>query len=94
MFWGMEQAVAMEEEFLVVALDEVYILDEVDAMHGLRALGAAAAPEVVVEMEVSLMVPHLGHGLVKTLLERLSGAEVLEVRISQDLFLGKFLLYH
>ena len=69
-------------------------MDEADAMHGLRAMGAAAAPEVVVEMEASLMVPHLGHGLVKTVLERLSGAEVLEVRISQDMSLGKFLLYH
>ena len=69
-------------------------MDEADVVHVLEALGAAAAPEVVVEMEASLMVPHLGHGLVKTLLERLSGAEVLEVRISQDVSLGKFLLYH
>ena len=38
-------------------------------MHGLEALGAAVAPEVVVEMEAPSMVQHLGHGLVGTALE-------------------------
>ena len=63
-------------------------------MHGLGVLGAAAALEVVVDMEVSSMVQHMGHGLVETVLERLNGAEVLEVRMSQDVFLGQFLWYH
>ena len=35
------------------------MLDEVDAVHGFEALGAAAAPEVVVQMEAPLMVRHL-----------------------------------
>ena len=67
------------------------MLDETDTVHGLGDLGAAAAPEVVVEMEASLMVPHLGHGLVETALELLNGVDVMEVRISQDVFLGQFL---
>ena len=58
------------------------MLDETDTVHGLGALGAAAAPEVVVYMEALSIVRHLGHGLVETLLEWLNGAEVLEVRMS------------
>ena len=46
-------------------------------MHGLEALGAAYAPEVVVEMEAPFMVQHLEHGLVVTVLERFNGTEVL-----------------
>ena len=46
-------------------------------MHDLEALGAAAVPEVVVEMEALLMVQHLGHGLLGTVLGRLDGTEVL-----------------
>ena len=42
-------------------------------MQGLGALGAAAAPEVVVEMDAPLLVRHLVHGLVDTALERLNG---------------------
>ena len=58
------------------------MLDEKDAVHGLGNLGDAAAPEVVVDMEASLIVRHLGHGMVETALERLNGTEVLEVRMS------------
>ena len=57
------------------------MLDETDAVHGLGSLGATAAPEVVVDMEVSLMVQHLRHGMVETALDQLNGAEVLEVRM-------------
>ena len=67
------------------------MLYEVDAVHGLEALVAAAAPEVVVYMEASSMVRHMGHVLVETALERLNGAEVLEVRMSRDVILGQFL---
>ena len=52
-------------------------MDEADAVHGLEALGAAAAPEVMVEMEAPLMVRHLGHELVGVVLERLNGTDVL-----------------
>ena len=37
------------------------MLNEADAVHGLEALGAAAAPELVVEMEAPSMVQHMGH---------------------------------
>ena len=67
------------------------MLDEADAVHGLGALGAAVVPEVVVDMETPYMVRHLGHGLVETALEMLNGVDVMEVRISQDVFLGQFL---
>ena len=60
-------------------------------MQGLGELGGADALEVVVEMEASSMVIHLGHGLVEMVLERFHGAEVLEVRMSQDVPLGQFL---
>ena len=60
-------------------------------MHVLRVLGAAAAPEAVVDMEALSMVRHMGHGLVETALERLNGAEVLDVHMSRDVFLGQFL---
>ena len=50
-------------------------------MHGLKVLGAAAAPEVVVYMEAPPMVRHLRHGMVETALDQLNGAEVLEVRM-------------
>ena len=53
------------------------MLDEADAVHGLEALVAAAAPEVMVEMEAPSMVRHLGHELVGAVLERLNGTEVL-----------------
>ena len=53
------------------------MLDETDAVHRLGLLGATAAPEVVVEMEVSSMVRHLRHGMVVTALERLNGTEML-----------------
>ena len=53
------------------------MLDEADAVHGLEALGAVAAPEVVVDMEALSMVRHLRHGLVGVVLERLNGTEVL-----------------
>ena len=53
------------------------MLDEADAVHGLEALGSAAAPEVVVDMEAPSMVRHVGHGLVGMVLERLNGTEVL-----------------
>ena len=53
------------------------MLDEADLVHGLEALGGAANPEVVVEMEAPSMVRHLRHGLVGTVLERLNGTEVL-----------------
>ena len=44
------------------------MLHEADGVHGLGALGAAAAPEVVVEMEAPSTVRHLVHGLVETAL--------------------------
>ena len=53
------------------------MFDEADAVHGLEGMGAAAAPEVMLEMEAPSMVRHLGHGLVGTVLERLNGTEVL-----------------
>ena len=55
------------------------MLDEADAVHGLEVMGAAAAaaPEVVVEMEAPPMVRHIGHGLVGTMLDRLNGTDVL-----------------
>ena len=53
------------------------MLDESDVVHGLEALGAAATPYVVVDMEAPLVVLHLGHGLVGTVLERLNDTEVL-----------------
>ena len=53
------------------------MLDEADAVHGLEALGSAAAPEVVVDMEAPSMVRHVGHGMVSMVLERLNGTEVL-----------------
>ena len=56
------------------------MLDEADVVHELEAMGAAAALEVVVDMEAPSMVGHLGHGLVGTALERLNGTEVLYVR--------------
>ena len=52
-------------------------MDEADAVHGSEALGSVVAPEVVIDMEATLMVRHLGHGLVGTVLERLNGTEVL-----------------
>ena len=57
-------------------------------MQGLGEMGDAAVLEVVVDMEASPMVLHLGHGLVETALEQLHGVEVMEVRISQDVHLG------
>ena len=60
-------------------------------MHGLGALGNAAAPELVVEIEAPSMVQYLGHRLVETAFERLNGGEVLEVRIYLYVFLGQFL---
>ena len=53
------------------------MLDEADVVHGLEVLGAAAASEVVVDMEAPSMVRHLGHGLVGTVLDRLNVVEVL-----------------
>ena len=53
------------------------MLDEADAVHGLKVLGAAAAPEVVVYMEAPPMVRHLRHGMVGTALERLNVTEML-----------------
>ena len=67
------------------------MLDEEDALHGLGAMGAVVAPDFVVEMEVPSMVQHLGYGLVETALDQLNGAEVLEVRMFQSVFLGQFL---
>ena len=67
------------------------MLDEAEAVQGLGALGAAAALKLVVEMQASLMMRHLGHGMVETDLEWLHGSEVLEVRISQDVSLKQFL---
>ena len=52
-------------------------MDETDSVHDLEALGAAAVPEVVVEMEALSMVRHLVHGLLGTVLGRLNGTEVL-----------------
>ena len=46
-------------------------------MHELGALVSEVAPEVVVEMEASSMVRHMGHGLVETAFDRLNGVEVL-----------------
>ena len=45
-------------------------MDEADAVDGLGVLGSAAKVEVVVDMEASSMVQHLGNGLVETALER------------------------
>ena len=67
------------------------MLDEAYTVHGLGALGAASEPEVVVDMEASSMVQNLGHGMVDMALERLHGAEVLEVRMYQDVSLGQLL---
>ena len=53
------------------------MLDEADVVHRLEALGAAAAPEVVVEMGALSMVRHLGYGMLGTVLEQLNGTEVL-----------------
>ena len=58
------------------------MLEEEEAVQGLGSMGDAAALEVVVYMEVSSMVQHLGHGMVETAMELLHGAEVLEVRMS------------
>ena len=44
------------------------MLHEADGLHGLGALGAVAAPEVVIEMEALSRVRHLVHGLVETAL--------------------------
>ena len=52
-------------------------MDEVDVVNWLEALGATAAPEVVVEMEAPSMVRYLRHELVGTVLDRLNGTEVL-----------------
>ena len=65
------------------------MLDEADVVHGSGALVDATAPGVVVDMEASSMMQHMGHGLVETALERLNGMEVLEVQISRDVFLGQ-----
>ena len=54
-------------------------------------MGAVVALDFLVEMEVPSMVQHLGYGLVETALDQLNGAEVLEVRISRDVFIGQFL---
>ena len=67
------------------------MLYEADSVHGLGELGSLAAPEVVVYMEAPSMVQHMGHVLVETALERLNGAEVLEVWMYRDMFLGQFL---
>ena len=67
------------------------MLDESDAVHGLGALGAVSVPEVVVEIKASSTVQYLRHGLVETTLELLNGAEVMEVWMSRDVFLGQFL---
>ena len=53
------------------------MLDEADAVHGLDALGSAAALEVVVEMEAPSMVRYMQHGMVGTMSDRLNGAEML-----------------
>ena len=53
------------------------MLDESGVVHGLEVLGAAAAPEVVLDMGAPSTVQHLGHGLVGAVLERLIGTEVL-----------------
>ena len=87
----MEQADVMEAGALVVVSAEAYILDEAESDNGLGELVAAAALEVVVDTEVSSMAQHMGHGPVETRLERLYGADVMEVRISQDLSLGQLL---
>ena len=44
------------------------MLDGEDAVHGLEALLATAAPEMVVDMGAPPMVQHLGHGPVGTML--------------------------
>ena len=67
------------------------MLDEADVVHRLEALGAAAAPEVVVEMGALSMVRHLGYGLLGTVLEQLNGTEVLWVCTSRDVFIQQFL---
>ena len=64
---------------------------EADAEQGLESLGTAAALEVVVEMEALSIAKNKGHCLVERELERLHWAEVLEVRMSQDVSLGQFL---
>ena len=46
---------------------------------------------MVVETEASSMARHLGPGPAGTALERLYGAEVMEVRTSRDVSLGNFL---
>ena len=66
-------------------------MDEAESAQWLGALGDASALKVVVDMEVSLMARNMGHGPVETALERLHGAEVLEVRMSLDVSLGQFL---
>ena len=53
------------------------MMDGLDAVHWFEALGAAAAPDVVVEMEAPSMVRYLRHELVGTVLGRLNGTEVL-----------------
>ena len=45
-------------------------------------------------MEASPMVQYTGHGMLETALERLNWAEVMEVWIYRDVFLGQFLRYH
>ena len=67
------------------------MLEEAEAVQGLGELGDADALEVVVEMEASSMVRHMGHGMVEMVLERFHGAEVLEVWMSQDVPLGQLL---
>ena len=63
------------------------MFEEAEAVQGLGSMGAAAALEVVVYMEVSSMVQHLGHGMLGTVLEWLNGTEVLYVHTSRDVFL-------
>ena len=53
------------------------MLDGEDLVHGLEALGGAANPEVVVEMEAPSMVRYMQHGMVGTMSDRLNGAEML-----------------
>ena len=67
------------------------MLGEENAVHEFGALVAPSVPEVVAEMETSSMVQYLVHGMVETALEQLNGAEVLEVQMSQDVFLGQLL---
>ena len=58
---------------------------------GWRHWGGAAAPEVVVEMEAPSKVRHMGNGMAETELDSLNRAVVLEVWMSRDVFIGKFL---